>query len=73
MVSTNGATLACVYQVVQACLSGLFPRRIGRFNDLPLREDFIERVFCLRRKAWLSAWQFAAGKLHDRMDRDARG
>jgi hypothetical protein len=28
MVSTNGAALACVYQVVQACLSGLFPTRI---------------------------------------------
>jgi hypothetical protein len=43
----------------------------GRLNDMPLRENFLERVFGLRRKAWLSAWQFAAGKLHDRMDADA--
>jgi hypothetical protein len=32
----------------------------GRLNDMPLRENFIERIFGLRRKAWLSAWQFAA-------------
>jgi hypothetical protein len=44
----------------------------GRLKDMPLRENFIERVFDLPRKAWLSAWQFAAGKLHDRMDRNAR-
>jgi hypothetical protein len=43
----------------------------GRLNDMPLRENFIERVFGLR-KAWFSAWQVAAGKLHDRMDGDAR-
>jgi hypothetical protein len=43
----------------------------GRLNDMPLRENFIERVFGLRRRAWLSAWQFACGKLHDRMDGDA--
>ena len=64
--------------------TGMFPREVmnrfpllpleeeGRLNDLPLRENFIERVFGLRRKAWLSAWQFAAGKLHDRMDPYAR-
>jgi hypothetical protein len=63
--------------------TGMFPREVmdrfpllpleeeGRLNDVPLRENFIERVFGLRRKAWLSAWQFAAGKLHDRMDQDA--
>ena len=44
----------------------------GRLNDMPLRNNFVERVFGLRRKAWLSAWQYAAGKLHDRMDTDAR-
>jgi hypothetical protein len=43
----------------------------GRLNHMPLRENFIERVFGLRRKAWLSAWQFAYGKLHNRMDGDA--
>jgi hypothetical protein len=63
--------------------TGMFPREVmdrfpllpleeGRLNDMPLRENFIERVFGLRRKAWLSAWQFAAGKLHDRMDPYAR-
>jgi hypothetical protein len=43
----------------------------GRLNDMPLRENFVERVFGLRRKAPLSAWQFARGKLHDCMDPDA--
>jgi hypothetical protein len=50
----------------------------GRLDDMPLRENFVERVLPvgkarqgLRRKARLSAWQFACGKLHDRMDRDA--
>jgi hypothetical protein len=43
----------------------------GRLSDLPLRENFIERVFGLRRKARLSAWQFACGKLHDRLDPNA--
>jgi hypothetical protein len=44
----------------------------GRLNDMPLRENFIERVFSLRRNARRSAWQCAAGTLHDRMDTDAR-
>ena len=64
--------------------TGIFPRELmnrfpllpleeeGRLNDMPLRENFIERVFGLRRKAWLSAWQFAVGELHDSMDADAR-
>ena len=55
--------------------TGMFPREVmnrfpllpleeeGRLNDMLLRENFIERVFGLRRKAWLSAWQFACGKL----------
>ena len=65
--------------------TGIFPRETmkrfpllpleeeGRLNDLPLRENFIERVFGLRRKARLSAWQFACGKLHDRIDPNAGG
>jgi hypothetical protein len=59
--------------------TGMFPREImsrfpllpleeGRLNDMPLRENSVERVFGLRRKAALSAWQFARGKMHDRMD-----
>ena len=52
--------------------TGMFPREVmkrfpllpleeeGRLNDMPLRENFVERVFGLWRKAWLSAWQFAA-------------
>ena len=48
------------------------PLEEGRLNDLPLRQNFIERIFGLRRKAMLSAWQFACGKLHDRMDPNAR-
>ena len=70
--------------------TGMFPREVmnrfpplpleeeERLNDMPLCENFVERVLPverarqgLRRKAWLSAWQFAAGKLHDRMDADA--
>jgi hypothetical protein len=59
--------------------TGMFPREVmnrfpllpleeeGRLNGLPLRENFIERIFGLRRKARLSAWQFACGRLHDRM------
>jgi hypothetical protein len=51
----------------------LLPREEeGRLNDMGLRENFIERVFGLRRKAELSAWQFASGKLHECMDGDAR-
>ena len=37
----------------------LLPLEEGRVNDLSLRENFIE---------WVFAWQFACGKLHDRMD-----
>ena len=62
---------------------GMFPRAVmnrfpllpleeeGQLNDMPLRENFIERVSSLRRNAWRSAWQCAAGTLHDRMDGDA--
>ena len=51
--------------------TGMFPRAImeqfrllpleeeGRLNDMPLRENFVERVL---------AAQFCCGKLHDRMD-----
>jgi hypothetical protein len=64
--------------------TGMFPREVmnrfplllleeeGRLNDMPLRENFIERVFSLRRNARRSAWQCACGTLHDRMDADAR-
>jgi hypothetical protein len=63
--------------------TGMFPREVmnrfpllpleedGRLNDLPLRENFIERVFSLRRNARRSAWQCACGTLHDRMDPNA--
>jgi hypothetical protein len=44
----------------------------GRLNDMPLCGKFIERVFGLRGKARLPAWQFARGKLHDCMDSNAR-
>jgi hypothetical protein len=44
----------------------------GWLNDMPLRESFVEPLFGLRRKAPLSAWQLATGKLHDRLDADAR-
>jgi hypothetical protein len=46
----------------------------GRLNDMPLRENFVERVFGLRRKAKRKAWQFLAArceKLHERMDPNA--
>jgi hypothetical protein len=43
----------------------------GQLNRMPLRENSIERVIGLRRKATLSAWQFGCGKLHDRMAQDA--
>jgi uncharacterized protein YbgA (DUF1722 family) len=59
-------------QALMNCFPLLPVEEEGRLNDMPLREKCIERVFGLRRKAWLSAWQFAVDKLHDRMDPHAR-
>jgi hypothetical protein len=81
------ATGAGEHGMAQRNGTGMFPRAVmnrfpllpleeeGRLNDMPLRENFIERVSYLRRKARLSASQLLAArceKLHDRMDPHAR-
>jgi hypothetical protein len=55
--STKGGSGFC------QTLSPLLPLEEGRLNDMPLRENFVERVL---------AAQFCYGKRHDRMDPNAR-
>ncbi len=80
----NADAGASAHGMAQRNGTGMFPREVmnrfplvpleeeGRLNDMPLRENFIERVFGLRRDPTPSAWQFAYGKLHDRLDPNAR-